>query len=859
MRKTGLIFTLLLAISTAFCQVFRMDIQNEPLSKVLNMLDVEISFDPQSVASYRVSVSKSFENPEKALLWLLEDKPLSIKKIGNVYVIVPYQDKQQQDENVTRYINEESFYYTGTILSQSTGEHLEYAIVSLLDKENQTLVSGITSGKGQFFIQTRRRPLKIKISYLGYETQINDIYKLNEDLGVFTLKETAIELNETVVTADYSRENLIHTTYIITQNMRAGADNALDLLDNIPGVFFDKSSKSVQLNHQENILLLVDGIQYSQTYINHLSPKRIQSVEIINSLSGRFVSDDHAGIINFVLKKDYSGFDFKLSNTASLNLSSKNQHNRWTENHPAAGITYTTSKMNLFGMYEYDNENRNMYTSKKLTYNQSELDFIPANRPNDLYKREIHTISGGFNYRLTHQQHLGVKADFLLGNTYTLEEHTMRRTDPSNNYDKILTNTTTNKIEMNTFLGSIFYQGQVSNRIRLFGDFTYNYYFNNMNNEYKQDYAANYRYFDEWDEYKNQTALNLESKYNLSDHLSMDAGYSNIRRQYASSSSQGKGFLDYLENRNKVFTYLSCSFSNKTGMKAGIALEHIKQQNGESASNYLRILPYLTVNHKINRHVILFAGYSTSQSYPSLYQISPMNIVIDTFLIQIGNPVLKSAVRHHTFIELALWKKIKLTPQLTITKDGVSEIYDIKSYKLYRTFENVNVYDYSLHASYNRMFGTYFCFKNSVRLYYSEVSHQGIRNSVNGWMFQSEVEFNQPEAFFVVQLGYIRNMKKKALWQGYQMFDKDYWHLTARKEFLHNRLSVLLSYIPPVRLGVRYDRVKEMNTPFYKEKTVKNLESHNQMLLLKVGFRFDSGKEKNAERRNENINYEHER
>lgn len=856
MKKNVLILIVLSVTASVSSQEFRIDVRDEPLNKVLRMLDIEISFDATALSTYMVSASHSFENPEKALLWLLEGKPLSIRKVGNVYVIFPNQQNRLPGTNMT--YDMELLYFTGTVISSDTDDPLEYAVVTLLDNDGQTLITGLTSDRGQFCIQTKQTPAKIKISHLGYETLLTEIRKFQTDLGVFVLNDRVIELNEIVVATDNMRNGLNSTVYTITPKMSEGVNNALELLDHIPDVYVDKSSKSVRLNHNDNILLLIDGIQYHPTLLKYFSSKRVQAIEIVYSSSGRFVSDDHAGIIHFKLKKEYTGFDLNFSNTVSLNLSSKSKDNRLIQNQPSVGIIHSTNKITLFGMYEYDNENRNVHTSRYLTYGKNELDIIPSELPNYLYELENHLLSGGVHYRLTPRQLIGVKADFVSGRTNTFEEYMMKRTDPSNNYDRILTNTTKNGIEANTFVGTLFYQSQVSNRIHLSGDFLYNYYFNNINNNYVQDYS-NYPYSDVWDEYKHLTALNLESKYFQSEKVSFDAGYSNIHRQYASNSSQGIGFLDYRENRNKAFVYLSGYSSDNTGLKAGIALEHIRQQNDEKISQYLRILPYLTVSYKMSRTVNIVAGYFTNQSYPALYQISPMNIVIDTFLTQIGNPELKSAVRHHAFIKFSLSEKLKIIPQLTFIRDGVSEIYDYKLYKLYRTFENVNMREYSLHASYDRMFGTYFRMKNSFCFYHSEAFRQEIRNKLNGYTFHSEVTYYQPDVAFGVQAGYFRNMKKDILWQGYQMSDKDYWCVSVRKEFWYSRLSVLLSYIPPVGLGVRYDKIKEMDTPLYKEKTVQNLESYNQMLQLKVNIRMDGGKGKNAEHRMERIDYERER
>jgi hypothetical protein len=334
--------------------------------------------------------------------------------------------------------------------------------------------------------------------------------------------------------------------------------------------------------------------------------------------------------------------------------------------------------------------------------------------------------------------------------------------------------------------------------------------------------------------------LNLEGKYGLTDKLSVEAGYSNIRRRYASTSNKGIGFLDYGEQRNKAYAYLSYNPSDKAGWKAGAAIERIDTRNRKTPGHYVRLLPFFQVGYKINDRIHLLAGYAANQSYPSLYQLSPMSLVIDTFLTQIGNPALKPAIRHHAFAELTLWRSLRIIPQFNFTRYGVSEVYEIKEYKLYRTFDNVHTREYSLQAAYDRTFG-YFRLKNAVTFYHDEALHRGIRNSLNGWLFFSEVNWYYPDAAFGIQVGYYRDMKKNILWQGYQMSGRDYWRISVQKELWRERISVRLSYIPPVASGVRYDRMKEMNTPLYGEKTTLRLDSYNQMLLLKISIRLERG------------------
>ena len=845
MKRLCLIPVLLLTTAiTVFSQTFKLEVNNEPLNKVLNRLGMELSFDDRALSRYNVTVSKSFNNPEKALSWLLEDKPFRIEKIGTVYVIVPHAVQPPEEAVAPRKTEKEPFVFKGTVVSQATGEPLEYATASLLDENDQLLTTGITTGNGQFTIQSSRLPKKIKISYLGYETLLSDMDDPNRTPDTYALNETVFTLDETVITSD-RRPEINRSTYTVSPHMRQGVDNALELLNNIPaGTYFDRSSNTIRLNNQSNILLLVDGVQHAHAYLNHLSPDRIYAIEVVYALSGRFVSDDYAGIIHFFLKKDYTGYDIHILSASSFNLSKTGGDNRLPENRPSAGFIYTTRKLNFFGMYEYNRENRNLYASKNLTYGASDLAFTPATRHNDLNNNETHLITGGLNYHIKPLQLVGIQVDYTTENTHEFHEYALPSYDKNRIY-----NTTENQIKAYAYTGALFYQGQISNRLHLYGDFSYNYYYNDVENEYRQTETSNYHHTDSWDEYKNRTALNVEGKYRFSDRMSAEAGYANIWRQYASQSSQGRGFFDYSEHRDKVFAYLTRYLWDKGGLKFGVALERVRQRNGEKQTHYLRTYPFLRMNYKISGSLNMAAGYAAGQSYPALYQLSPISIVIDTFLTQIGNPVLKSAVRHQVFTEFSLWNSLKITPQFQYTGDGIGEVYERKEYKLYRTFENINFREYSLHTTHDQTLGKHIRLKNTVMLYRSEALHSGTHNALNGWTIHSEADYYHERSSTGIQLGYYRNMRKNILWQGYHMSDRDYWRLTARKELWDNRISVQLSYIPPIAFGVRYDGVKEVNTPLYKEKSTLNLESYNQMLLLKISVRFERGSIKPTESR----------
>lgn len=843
-----------------FSQEMQLSVTNKPLNAVLGMLGIEISFDNKALSAYNISVSKTFRNPEEALYYLLNNKPFKVEKINHVYIIIP-SDKQITDKNVYTELSghHKQVIFTGTVSDRETGEPLTFATVSLLNANNHSLITGIVNEKGIFKLPVSESPQKIRISFLGYETITDDISPFGTNLGKFLLKTITIPLAETIVTADEVRHKIDRNSYLITSDMCRDAVNTEDLLHKIPGLYFDKVANTLSVNGSKKILLLVDGIQQSQDYIKQLSPGRIQAVEVINGPSGRFVSDDYTAIINLILNKDYRGYEIYSSNFSAISLSGLNRSEPWILNRPVAGMSYTHDKINFYTTYFHSKENQNLPVSKNLTYRGIELlSETPGNTPNDLYKRKSNTITTGINYQITPMQTISFQGDYVSGKTETNLIYTMERTDITNENRRTIKNSTENATSDYTFVGTLFYQGQIGERFRLYTDFSYNYYYNDIKNKYDQNDASNYIAQDMYNEYKNHTLLNIEGKYILSPQMSINLGYSNAWRMYGSESSHGRGFLNYREYRNKAFTYMMLNFSRKFQTKIGAAIEHINSYDRDIKSNYTRILPYIQANLNINTNINVNASYSTNQHYPSLYQLSPMSLIIDTFLTQIGNPELKSAIRHNITFRVSLGDRLTITPAFDYIHDESSELYIEKGYKLYRSFSNINMREYSLQITYDQPIGKYVRFKNIVTYYLGEGLNAEIKKKPDGWLANSEISYYHPVKSFGFEIGYYRNMKKQMLSQGYQMVDKDNWLISVNKSFWDKRLSLVLSYIPPISAGIRRNQLRVLDTSLYKENTCRHLESYNNMFLLKLSFRFGQGYSKFPER-NSTIKNEREK
>ncbi|MDU1906067.1 MAG: carboxypeptidase-like regulatory domain-containing protein [Dysgonomonas sp.] len=147
----------------ASAQELHLVVKDKPLNEVLRSLPVEMSFDDNALAKYKVTVNQRFDKPEKALIFLLKDKPFRFENINGVYVISPFIEKKGE----IAIIQPKKYYsYSGMIKDAESGENLPYAYITT----SEGVIS--TDETGYFTFKTERKGnLPVQAQYLGYQKQ----------------------------------------------------------------------------------------------------------------------------------------------------------------------------------------------------------------------------------------------------------------------------------------------------------------------------------------------------------------------------------------------------------------------------------------------------------------------------------------------------------------------------------------------------------------------------------------------------------------------------------------------------------------------------------------------------------------
>ena len=153
-------FLMLWTTVIAQSQEIRVKVTNMPLNQVLLLLrknyDFKFSYSENELAKYKVTLNKTFTSKEETLKFLLDGLPYHIRKIDDVFVIIPDKIKKVPEEKKTTMI-------TGQVVEAGSSEPLPFSQIMI---NNHPMISDVT---GNFnFMAAEEESYRVQISHLGY-------------------------------------------------------------------------------------------------------------------------------------------------------------------------------------------------------------------------------------------------------------------------------------------------------------------------------------------------------------------------------------------------------------------------------------------------------------------------------------------------------------------------------------------------------------------------------------------------------------------------------------------------------------------------------------------------------------------
>lgn len=300
------------------------------------------------------------------------------------------------------------------ILTESAGNQpLEYASVSILKADNDSLITGIlTDGDGrfQFEIPSRHRAVKVEFTYLGFKTLQRTIQLNNGEianLGQISLESDQQLLDEVVVTAEQSNVNLYvdRKVYNVDKDLSARGGTGEDVMKNIPGVNVDADG-GVNVRNS-NAQIFIDG-RPTTLELDKIPADQIDMVEVITNPSVKFDASSSGGIINIRLKQNLKpGYNGTL--TAGIGTSDRYL--------TTVNLNMKREPFNLSLNYNYNKAGNDIFTytnrNTLLGSGSNERFIQEANAYNTRANHSFRTV---FDYKLSQRDFLSISGNLSLGN-----------------------------------------------------------------------------------------------------------------------------------------------------------------------------------------------------------------------------------------------------------------------------------------------------------------------------------------------------------------------------------------------------------------------------------------------------------
>ena len=347
----------------------------------------------------------------------------------NIFFTTIYLFSQSNNYNQTK-----EFIISGVISSLESEELLEYATITLLDpNDNNVITGGITDNLGRFSIPAQSGKYNILIEYISFKNLNLNNVDLNEDLNLGKIKlELDYEsLGEVEIIAEETSVEirLDKKIYTVGKDLTVRGGTGSDVLDNIPSVSTDIDG-NILLRGNDAARILINGkpsrlVGINSSFIKELPADAIEKVEVITSPSARYEAEGSGGIINIILRKSK-----KLGFNGSISANTGNPKS----NSISANINYRSGKINFFN-------SSSVYDRIRPGSSSGITEYFNGSEPSTFFSedRERERISDGYFINNGFEWYIDDKTS-LLGsffyNDYSsdnLESNTIRELDANSN------------------------------------------------------------------------------------------------------------------------------------------------------------------------------------------------------------------------------------------------------------------------------------------------------------------------------------------------------------------------------------------------------------------------------------------
>lgn len=622
-----------------------------------------------------------------------------------------------------------------------------------------------------------------------------------------TLTQDPVDLNELVVKTSVVKRDATKDVVTITDAMRKGTTRSIDLLGNVPGLFVNPMTEKVSVDNNNDVPVYVDGNQVSPEYANNINPARIARVEIIRVPLGQY--SGLPAVVNIILKNDFEGWDTHVSAYGAVDL-------RKTPTYFAnllGNFALSGKKSNLYG-YLYLQQNRTVQGSSETSDIFGEqLTTVPIDksRPNALEKTLDPCIFLGWDYELARNHVL------------TVQTNIRHRTFWSSNYSTYIKPDFHKRVSEKTptqdYAGNLIYSGVINNKVSLHADVLY------QNYSEKSEYSI---FFDEKlsdhtdvGNTKHYVRGDARINYKPTSKLSLAIeDFLTWRRYDARNRLTDLSLYNGSELRNTLLGSVSWTPSQKFSMSG--SLQYLAVHNSYNSEGRHQVQdthtpqPDVSVYWQALPKLRFRARYIYGANYPVLTQLSPTRSLLSPHRYSQGNPDLRHALSHTANANIYFSSWLSAYYSFNHTNDAAL-IY-------FYPENNENIIQSYINGTKESHTGGLFLTYATQTIYLrgtASYTHSRIKSPIadarNGYSWNASLyaQYFISPIQTVVALDYNISKGKAILPQAEINIPSDNLSLSLSRNFIKNKLQVMLSATLPVHVLSRYQHTV-IDTPGYQ-------------------------------------------
>lgn len=482
----------------------------------------------------------------------------------------------------------------------------------------------------------------VEVTCLGYQSVSDSLKIKGSTRRNFQLTEEAKELGEVTVVADRSQivKRTANGEVFYLSSAAKKMSNPFRALQEIPAIISDANTSSVKTLDGKAPLILINGNMVNSG-IGPISPADIESVEVVNSVSARYLQEGVTSILNIKLKRHTKPY---------LWLEGATRHEIPVDN--GFGVGY----------FEVGNHKISLYGRAAYHYKYHEDVESSVNRTNTGYKQTYDQSTRNDTHKWIGElllKYLITSNDYFAAQFYDSYNSTEGKSLAQGNYltdiSQLYGFQSFDKNKSNILTTSLYYKHSFSKSSDLELRLAYN--FN------KNDYSANrVDYYDE-------QQVDANTLYNNKRHSgSFNIDYS---KEYANNSSLIAGshstlIMDDIDNaigENPLFKHHSYNQYVYVGYggsfkqlryNASIGMEGIWAKAGEASYSYFRPRGNVSMTWIANKHNSVRLSYQLTNMAPNVAYLNPYNTSTDSLFVSLGNPNLKPQMTHYASMSYTL-------------------------------------------------------------------------------------------------------------------------------------------------------------------------------------------------------------